>query len=418
MIGREHQDETGVGETHDPVPPLHRNLDAADRSLTEAEKVLGELLAGENPDTTALRTIAGAPAQQGYDELTVHNDQLRDGLGWDAPDLDARLTDAQREELAAWRAAERLSWGRDDILVVGLAGAVGILASVFDTQVDAAVRDGLGRLKDTGLLRGWENDAKRMPIDYTGPKFGGPGHRVRSAGHDIGRPLSALRQIRDGQFRGIVWEDGVRRVFTTAPGEYAPVGPFGEALTLWTKHLFADFVTPLSLPLPGWTWLYELPARDLRKFSHDVYMGPGMGDGVNMRSSLLTPMLSFLSTEAIVRAHLHSKVYRATGSPKLRPAQASLMHELLLAGHSLVGAGCLGHALLAGLAGEGPLALRHVNLPVLMRIGWLAAKVRADARSRAELAPRNWEQLLAEASAPWLLEDASVLDAAVSSGPL
>lgn len=37
-----------------------------------------------------------------------------------------------------------------------------------------------------------------------------------------------------------------------------------EALTLWGKHLAADVVTPMSLPLPWWTLLYERPERDLR----------------------------------------------------------------------------------------------------------------------------------------------------------
>lgn len=47
----------------------------------------------------------------------------------------------------------------------------------------------------------------------------------------------------------------------------------GEALTLWGKHLAADVVTPMSLPLPWWTLLYERPERDLRKFAYDAYSG-------------------------------------------------------------------------------------------------------------------------------------------------
>lgn len=398
------------------VPTLHRNLDSAHRSLTEAEDVLQELLAGGDPDTTALRAIGSAPVRQSYDELTLRNDQLRETLDWAAPDdLDALLTDTQRAELDAWRMHKRLTWSRDDILVVGLAGAVGILASVLDSRVDAGVRAGLAKLKDTDLLKGWENDAKRMPVDYMGPGFGGPAHRVKSSGHDLGRPLAALAQIRDGQFRAVRWVDGVRTTFATDPGAYVPVEAYGEALTLWMKHLVADFVTPMSLPLPGWTWLFEQPVEDVRNFARMTYQGRHFGEGLNMRSGILTPMLSFLSTEAIVRTHVHAKVYQATGTPKLSSAHDALMRELLLAGHSLVGAGCLGHTLFAAIAGQGPLSFRHLNAPVLLRVGWLAARVHAEARTRAKLAPPSWEELLLETTTPWLLDEAPLIDAAAFS---
>lgn len=394
----------------DPVPPLHRNLDAAHRSLAEAEGVLRSVLAGEDPDLTNLRAIAGASPQLRYEELTESNDELRESLGWGTADLDALLTEKQRKELNDWRAAKRLDWGRDDLVAVGLAGAIGILATVIDTQVDAGVRDGLQQLRETDLLQGWETDAKGMPIDYTGPNFGGPDHRVRSSGHDLGRILSALRQIRDGQFRGVVWSDGERTTFTTSPGQYTPVDALGEALILWGKHLAADFLTPMSLPMPGWTWLYELPDREVRKFAHTAYRGSVLGQGVNARSGLVTPMLSYLSTETIIRTHVHARAYRATGSWSLTPAEVALQNELLLAGHAIVGAACLGHAFSSLILGEGSFAIRHLNVPVLIRIAALALKVQMDAKERSSLKPPTWDELLLEASSPWLLDDAVALD--------
>lgn len=98
-----------------------------------------------------------------------------------------------------------------DLVAVGFAGVVGMGATWFDMRVDAVVRQQLDRLKKTDVLSGWESDGRGLSIDYTGPCFGGPAHRVRSAGHDLGRPLQALRQLRDGEFRGVRWVAGRAR---------------------------------------------------------------------------------------------------------------------------------------------------------------------------------------------------------------
>ncbi len=58
-------------------------------------------------------------------------------------------------------------------IAVGFAGMVGMAATWFDSTIDRAVRDRLNDLKDTELVKGWECDVRRMPIDYTGPGFGG-----------------------------------------------------------------------------------------------------------------------------------------------------------------------------------------------------------------------------------------------------
>jgi hypothetical protein len=84
-------------------------------------------------------------------------------------------------------------------------------------------------------------------------------HRVRSSGHDLGRPIAALRQIRDGVFTGVRWDNGA------GPQDpyprYVPARSVSEALVLWAKHLAADAVTPISLPLPGFSRLYGPGSR-------------------------------------------------------------------------------------------------------------------------------------------------------------
>lgn len=105
-----------------------------------------------------------------------------------------------------------------------LAGVVGVLCTALDMHIDLVVREGLGCLKSTDLLTG-------------------PAHRVSSAGHDV----------------------------------------FRLAHALLLKHWAADVVTPMSLPLPDWTYLYEMPHRDVRVFAHQVYSELTRGEGLNMR---------------------------------------------------------------------------------------------------------------------------------------
>jgi hypothetical protein len=107
-----------------------------------------------------------------------------------------------------------------------------------------------------------------------------------------------------------------------------------------------------------------------------------------------------------VRTHVHWNAYQASGSARLSLSDTSKLHEMLFASHALVGAAALTHAVVAGFAGEGPLALQHVNAPALIRTAVAARSVRADVKRRAELRPLTWDEL---AALPWEREDARLL---------
>lgn len=376
-----------------------RNLDTQHRRLAELEADAARLLAGD----ADVRASAAAPTPQRYVDLTATNDVLRAERGWDDVDLDAALTPALRAEYERWEDRHRARWSQEDVVAVACAGLVGVAATWFDATIDGAVRERLKALKDTPLIRRWEHEAKRMPIDYTGRKFGGPGHRARSAGHDIGRPFEALRQIRRGEFQGYSWDDGQR--MTHVVSGYRPVDGLGEALTLWGKHLVADVVTPMSLPLPGWTKLYELPSRNLRTFAHQTY-----DNGLNTRWAALSA-LPVLTTEVVVRTHVHGRAMLVRGSAVLQPAEVAQRAELLLAAHAIVGAASLGKALTIALATRSPIrAYRHVNWPVLVRAATASLEVAGDVQARAQGPGRSWDDLLSEVAAPWQLDAAESVD--------
>ncbi|MGW4337544.1 hypothetical protein ACWEK5_32750 [Rhodococcus koreensis] len=370
---------------------VDRNLDTLSRRLAELESATGTVLAGGGPDRLPENDTAGHTS---YAELTAANDRLRSRRGWTDIDLDAALTPEQRAGFDRWRARQRIPWDRDDVLAVGFATVLGVAAVWYDTAVDGAVALGLSATRKTGWMRGWERAGKRLPIDYTGPGFGGRAHRVRSPGHDLARPFEALKQIRAGEFRGVRWDYGNKHEITVG-GRFREVDSLAEALVLWVQHLAADVVTPMSLPMPGSSWLYELDNRALRTFAHEVYLGSSAGNGLNVRSGILTPSLSVITTEVVLRTHVHARAYAATGSARLDERERARRDELLLAAHSLVGLASAGKTLarMIILDDRKGMALRHVNVPVLLRVGCLAVQVANDRRTRVRAVAQDWDEL-------------------------
>jgi hypothetical protein len=380
-----------------------RNLDTQHRRLAEIEADAARLLAGD----TDVRVSAPGSSPERYDDLTATNDALRSDRGWDDVDLDGALTPALRAAYEQWEDRHRARWTQEDVAAVAFAGLVGIAATWFDATIDSAVRDRLKKLENLPLIRRWEDEAKGMPIDYTGKKFGGPGHRLRSAGHDVARPFAALRQIRAGQFHGYSWDHG-RRVTHIVPLG-SPVETLGEALTLWGKHLVADVVTPMSLPLPGWTALYQLPSPQLRRFAHQTY-----DHGLNTRWAALSS-LPVLTTEVVVGTHVHGRAMLARGTAVLQPAEESQRNELRFAGHALVGAASLGKALTLALATRSPIrAYRHLNWPVLVRAATTSLQVVGDAQARTHDPGQSWDDLLTDVAVPWQLDAAVTVDQSIS----
>lgn len=388
------------------------NLDALTRDLDDVEALAAAALDGAPLAQASADRISQVPTGLTYDELTEHNQRRRQAEAWGDAALADILDPSALRQLDEWRASQRLPWERSDLVVVGVAGLLGALANLYDTQVDAKVLEGLSWLKKTDLITRWEQDAKGMPIDYMGSKFGGPAHRGLSAGHDVGRFFNALNQVRTGTFEGTYWEYGERfvRESTTTPfGTPYPEVEWPLALAQLLKHWVADFVTPMSLPLPGWTLLRDMPDRELRAFGQEAYAGDYRGSGLNLRSGLLTPGLGMVATEVIIRTHTHLAAYNETGSPRLAAASSAKRTEMLFAAHAAAGAVSLSKTAAAAIAGETVVAARHLNVPVLMRVGMLALRMRSDAVTRAAAAAPDWSELLEQEAATWTLPETVAL---------
>ncbi|MFJ6096614.1 hypothetical protein [Williamsia muralis] len=393
-----------------------RNLDAQSRMLADIESTLDALEEPDPPASDDLPTVPALPRMQSYADLTSTNDSIRGSQGWDSVDLLAALTPEQRQRHEQRSETQRRPWSTEDYVAVGFAAAVGAAATWYDTQVDGAVKKAMSALKTTDLFKDWERRAKRLPIDYTGANYGGPTHRVRSAGHDLARPLNALRQIMDGNFSGVRYEQGHRIDDVINLERFSRPHNLAEALGLWAMHLAADVVTPMSLPMPGWTLLTELPSRDIRKFANTAYAGTKDNPGLNTRTGTLTPSLAALSTELIIRTHVHARSYYVTGSPALSKSDSALQNEMLLAAHSVTNAVSLGKATaVAMLSKNGALAIRHLNLPVLLKIAEVGARVAGDYGERRAAQPDTWESLFEASVQPWQFETAAAVEQRVAA---
>lgn len=341
----------------------------ADALLTDVEGQIGE-------DDFEVLPTRETPISEVGDDKT------------DDVDLLTLLSPETQRRYQQWLDTQAIPWTSADVVPVGAAVVLGSLMAALDDVVDSATLNGLTWLRETPVLEGWEELGRRLPIDYTGRHFGGPDHRQRSAGHDVVRLMTGVRQIRAGVFEGVFWEDGVKKTFATALGAYTPEESYVTALAKLLAHLGADFVTPMSLPLPGWTFLGSLPPRKLRLFAADLYRAR-----YNMRSGMLAPSIGVAAVGFLLRSHAAASAYDARGSIALQGSEHAKLDEMLLVGHSGLAAASVSKAAARAFCGEGAIALRHLSGPAFARAGVAAVVVVGNRSQGKKLAPPTWEDL-------------------------
>jgi len=230
---------------------------------------------------------------------------------------------------------DRIAWDRWDYLFSFGAGIFGglvdVVAGTPGKFLQAKMVDQnhwLGNMMEQ-IHKYHHKTQPPAPIDYMGPKFGGGHHRGLSSGHDLLRPLSGIKQIKEGKFRGHYFEYGkrilVEKHVSHRGTTYNPT-PWKEAVVLYLIHMFCDFFSQTSLPIPGTSWLRECSNREVRVFTMDMYK-----QGINLRH-LMLQTLSPLTVELLLRVYFAVR-YRQTEIPeediKLKKS------ELLLLGHSI-----------------------------------------------------------------------------------
>lgn len=211
---------------------------------------------------------------------------------------------------------DRIPWENSDYILSTLAG---VLGGVLDAVLCTPEKVLKGKMKGVNSINSWiekklEIDKKLenihswhdtfggsryyAPIDHqTSGVSGGAYHRGLSPGHDLMYFVEAIRQFRDGQFRTIGWKDGVAHIYQSkfvspiGANEYIPL-PLEKAIVAYAVHMFCDFFSSTSLPLPGTYFFRQSPDRAVRQLTQMVYK-----EGINLRYvtfQTLPPVLIFL----------------------------------------------------------------------------------------------------------------------------
>jgi hypothetical protein len=252
-----------------------------------------------------LRGIVGTPdcAEQGDNSEIRHTGNslaLQDMLQSTDRLLTELLTTEEINEIKAYidrPLYERIKWTKGDYIIVFISTVMGVAIE----GLNLVWRPGSPLDRD-GLINEWfdkklHNHEKGSPIDFqvrrNDHKFDFHSHRVRSSGHDISRVYDGFRQVMNGEFRGVKWEHGKRIDVirsTNLLGNDFPDKDWLAAFTTLSAHLFADFFSAHSLPLPLSSRVYEDCSREFSEFVHDIY-----DNGYNLRQFTLNNIEVFLA---------------------------------------------------------------------------------------------------------------------------
>lgn len=314
-----------------------------DDDLSRLDEALS-ILESSKPDfRAAFKALDGWGSLVVDDRLLPSVSLARQGLVRRPADiLDQLLSSEELEKLRAYLdrpAFERLRWTKGDYIVSGACVLVGLALEILNLAWRHK-----SPIDPQGTLNEWfnQNIHEKIshlngPIDYQGPGFGGPFHRARSRGHDLARFFEAISQTMNGEFRGTRWSYGTPYEVISKVNQFGkayPELPWTAAFVNVVVHLFADFFSTHSLPLPLTSVVYDNAGREFRKFVHDLYQG-----GFHLRHVAIGGIEVLLSYTAIeVWLWLqHGSAGRKTDSVSLKRYEMRAAVTGLLSGANIGG---------------------------------------------------------------------------------
>ncbi|GAA0135822.1 hypothetical protein YSY43_26620 [Paenibacillus sp. YSY-4.3] len=218
----------------------------------------------------------------------------------------------------------KLSLDKWDWIMMVLSGSIGALCDLVighpkgmdEPKITNSSFGGLGeQLK--------QYDLKNNPIDYQEPGAFGGDHRLYSYGHDLFRFFEGVRQTMFGEYAGVSsvgWGELVKEF-----PEYEQLD-FGTAVIVNLLHLFKDFCTVRSLPIPGMTILANLNGDQMPAFAEKLYIDHGF----NLRI-VTGQALSVAAIEVMLRVYMFLRYFSADVS---KEAIRSKRSKMLLFTHS------------------------------------------------------------------------------------
>lgn len=268
---------------------------------------------------------------------------------------------------------ERIPWDKWDY---GFAFGSGLIGGGLDIFLGTP---GLGLQEQLADKNSWIGGQMQRihnlhpgdaPIDYQGTHFGGGFHRGLTTGHDLFRPLEGIRQFMDGEFGGFYWANGKKYFIESAVNQYGKIYQpmsLGEAVLAWIIHMFCDFFSSSSLPIPGTSFIYAMDNRQLRIFvEQDLYQS-----GINLRH-LVLQTIPPTAIEVIIRSYIFFRYRKQTVDPD---ALMQKKTELLAVAHSV----CAGFNIGKVIITEDPLL---INIPQLVALSRTLFKLVVQEYSR------------------------------------
>lgn len=331
-----------------------RSLDEMDSKLEEAYSLI-KMKKRNIPPIECTNTLSEERALEipitSYDELynKAAQELIRRGLDIDSLDYHSLISESELREIENELnrpLPRREKWEMADFVAVFIAASIGSI-------VDLILSDRNNKLtgKDSDFSD-WLNHFHQHdggdPIDYQGKGFGGGFHRGLSKGHDVLRFIEAIIMIKNGQFEGIRYIDGVAHKVVSSVNQYGtPYDQLGciEAILKYAQHMFADLFSTCSLPFPGSSLLIECSNRDLRKLAATMYQ-----NGFNIKN-IMIQSLSTIIVEIILRIYFGIKSVQSYKSEYeltedysnldaikefIKPSSKEKLYEMLLLAHSIV----------------------------------------------------------------------------------
>jgi len=198
-------------------------------------------------------------------------------------------------------------------------------------------------------------DHSNQPVDYQGFKFGGGDHRGRTFAHDLLMFPLTLYMLCKGQFIDGYYQNGnmnwVLSSFNQFEKQY-PGMTLEQAILAYITHMFADFFSSKSLPVPGFGILAHFPNRDIRKLVNNMY-----SDGFNLRH-MAVQGIPVLAAEILMRIYFYIRNFKEDLPIE---AKKHKLNKMLLLSHGIATSVNIGKVIIT----ENPAA---INLPMLIRV--------------------------------------------------
>jgi hypothetical protein len=278
---------------------------------------------------------------------------------------------------------ENIPFTSSDFVIIFLAGLLGGICDVvlgkpadgYDGVLKKAQEPKINDDFALGLGKHLKQfDLKNNPIDKHIPGIPVGDHRLYSYGHDLLRFFQTIPVIMSGTGKvGISGLGGIVNL-EQAPGGYPGVDSVWKAIIVLSLHLYKDYCSARSLPIPGSTLLASLNNNKMPEFLDKLTN--------EMEFNLRTvngQILSVATIEIMIGIYMFIKRHSDKDEQYTKEQYNEKKSKMLLMSHTI-----------AMLFNVGKVAVTKnpafINFPQILRIVTLAWKVCKDEINKSNLA--------------------------------